>query len=213
MGYAQPGTSPLELLELAQGGAARLRLGVGGRGVGRRRDHAARVARRADDDAEARHGDHAAARPLARERGDDGGDARPALGRPVPDGARHVRPAGRRGLARAGVGEAARQDARVRRDRARDPAARAARASRRALRHPGAGRDGTRQAAEADGAAAAQRDPDLSRGDRAEGGRADVRDRGRLAADLLVAGEGARRVPARPGARGLRHRAVGAGAR
>ena len=42
----------------------------------------------------------------------------------------------------------------------------------------------------------------------AEGGRADVRDRGRLAADLLVAGAGARRVPARPGARGVRHRAV-----
>ena len=158
MGYAQPGTSPLELLELAQrGGDARLRLCVGGRGVGRRRDHAAGVARRADDDAEARHGDHAAARPLARERGDDGGDARHALGRPVPDGARHLGPAGRRGLARAGVGEAARQDTRVRRDRARDPAARAPRASRRALRHPGAGRDGTRQAAEADGAAAAQR--------------------------------------------------------
>ena len=87
-------------------------------------------------------------------------------------------------------------------------AARAARASRRALRHSGAGRHGARQAAEADGAAAARGDPDLPRGDRAEGRRADVRDRRRLAADLLVARAGARRVPARPGARGVRHRAV-----
>ena len=94
-----------------------------------------------------------------------------------------------------------------------DPAPRAARASRRALRHPGAGRHGARQAAEADGAPAARRDPDLPRGDRAEGGRAGVRDRRRLAADLLVAGAGAQRVPARPRARGIRHRAVRAGDR
>ena len=197
----------------ARGGATRLRLGVGGGGVGRRRDHAARVARRADATAEARHRDHAAAGPLAGERGDDCGDARPALGRPVPDGPRHVGPAGRRGLARAGVGEAAREDARVRRDRARDRAARAARASRRALRHPGPGRHRSRQAAEADGASAARGDPDLPRGDRAEGGRAGVRDRRRLAADLLVARAGAHRVPARPRARGIRHRAVRAGDR
>ena len=50
--------------------------------------------------------------------------------------------------------------------------------------------------------------PDLPRGDRPEGGRAGIRDRRRLAADLLVAGEGARRVPGRPRARGVRHRAV-----
>src|SRR3954465_2913344 len=44
------------------------------------------------------------------------------------------RGAGGRGLARPGVGEATRQDQGVRRHRAHDPAPRAARASRRALR-------------------------------------------------------------------------------
>ena len=121
MGYAQPGTNPLELLELAREAE---RLGY----------DSAWAAEAWGVDAitplawlgaqtttiEARHGDHAVARPLAGERGDDGGDARPALGRPLPDGPRHVGPAGRRGLARAGVGEAAREDARVRRDRAHD---------------------------------------------------------------------------------------------
>ena len=56
---------------------------------------------------------------------------------------------------------------------------------------PVQGRHRARQAAEADGAAAARRHPDLPRGDRAEGGRAGLRDRRRLAADLLVAREGA----------------------
>ena len=120
-----------------RGRALRLRLGLGRGGVGNRRRHAARVARCDDRDAQARHGDHAAARPLAGEHGDDGGDARPALGRPLPAWARHVGAAGRRGLARPGVGEAARQAARVRRDRAFRASPRPARASRGALRHPG----------------------------------------------------------------------------
>ena len=67
-----------------------------------------------------------------------------------------------------------------------------------------------RQAAEADGAAAAPGDPDLHRSDVPEGRRAGERDRRRLAADLLVAGEGTRRRSARPcprAARRLRHRA------
>ena len=76
---------------------------------------------------------------------------------------------------------------------------------------PGPRRHRARQAAAADGAAAAGGDPDLPRGDRAEGGRARVRDRRRLAADLLVARAGAGGVSARPGAAGVRHRAVRAG--
>ena len=192
----------------AGGGDTRVRLGLGRGGLGGRCDHAARVARRADLDPEARHRDHAAAGPVACQRGDDRGDARPALGRALPDGTRHVRPPGRRGLARPGVGEAARQDPGVRRDRACDRPARAARASWRALRHPGPGRHRSREAVEADGAPAAAGDPHLPGRDRAESGRADLRDRRRLAADLLVARAGASRLSARPGARGLRHRTV-----
>ena len=67
-----------------------------------------------------------------------------------------------------------------------------ARAPRDALRHPGLERHRARQAAEADGAPAPRGHPDLPRGDGAEGRRAGVRDRRRLASDLLVAGEGAR---------------------
>ena len=81
------------------------------------------------------------------------------------------------------------EDARVRRDRAHGAPARARRAPRRALRHPGLERNRARQAAQADGAAAPRGHPDLPRGDGPEGGRAGVRDRRRLAADLLVAGE------------------------
>src|SRR5439155_21617081 len=106
----------------------------------------------------------------------------------------------RGGLARPGVGEAAREDTRIRVDRPRGAPAGAARAPRRALRHSGAGRYGPRQAAAADGAAAAGLDPDLSRRDLAEGGRAGVRDRRRLAADLLVAGAGPVGVPVAAGA-------------
>ena len=200
MGYAQPGTSPLELLGLArEAETPRLRLGLGRGGLGRGCDHATRMARRADVEPEARHGDHAAAGAVAGQRGDDRGDARPALGRPLPDGARHVRTPGRRGLARPGMGKAARQDPGVRRDRACDRPSRAARASWRALRHPGPGRHRAREAVEADGAPAEGGDPDLPGRDRAEGGRAGLRDRRRLAADLLVAGAGARRLSARPG--------------
>ena len=63
--------------------------------------------------------------------------------------------------------------------------------------YAGDGRDRARQAAEADGAAAARGHPDLPRGARPEERRAGGRDRGRLAADLLLA---------RPLARGLRRR-------
>ena len=91
--------------------------------------------------------------------------------------------------------------ARVRRDRALGAPAGAARAPRRALRHPVRGGTGLGKPLKLMAAAAARRDPDLPRRDRAEGGRARVRDRRRLAADLLVAGEGAAGLPARPCAR------------
>ena len=89
------------------------------------------------------------------------------------------------------------------------------RAPRGALRHAvlGRRRDGARQAAEADGEAARADDPYLPRRARAEGGRALLRDRRRMAPDLLVSGAGSRRVPGRPGARRVRHRGVRAGAR
>ena len=96
---------------------ARLRLGVGGRGVGHRRRHRARVARRVDDDDQGRLGDHADPGPHAGEHGDDRSDARPDVGRPLHPRPRHVGAAGGRGLARAAVGQAAREDARVRRAR------------------------------------------------------------------------------------------------
>ena len=66
--------------------------------------------------------------------------------------------------------------------------------------YSGAGRDGPRQAAEDHHPPRAQRGADLPGGDRAEERRAHGRDRGRLAADLLLARAGARR--ARPRARG-----------
>ena len=102
-----------------------------------------------------------------------------------------VGPAGRRGLARrsrtASRSASTREYVEIVRD---DPAAReAARAPRRALRHPvhGPGRDRPRQAAQDHRAPAARRHPDLPRGDRAEERRARGRDRRRLAADLLLA--------------------------
>ncbi len=158
MGYAPPGTSPLEPIAMAQEaerlgydsawaaeawgtdcvtvlswlGATteRIKLGVG---------------------------DHADPRPDAVEHGDDRGDARSALGRSLPPRPRHVRAAGRRGLARRAVGQAAREDARVRRDRAHGAPPRAARAPRHALRHPALERHRPRQAAQAHGAPACAR--------------------------------------------------------
>ena len=174
------------------GGAARLRLGVGRGGMGHGLRHRPLVARRDDGADQARQRDHADPRPHAVEHGDDRRDARSPLRRPLPARARHVGTAGRRGLARPAVGQAAREDARVRRDRPRSASTRSPRAPRDALRHPGLERDGARQAAQADGPPAARRHPDLPRRHGSEGRRAGVRDRRRLASDLLVAGEGAR---------------------
>ena len=197
----------------AGGREARLRLRLGRRGVGHRLRDRPLLARRDDREDQARLGDHADPRPDAVEHGDDRRDARPALGRPLPPRPRDIRTAGRRGLARRAVGQAAREDAGVRRDRAHGAAPRDRRAPRRALRHPALERNRPRQAPEADGASAARGHPDLPRGHGPEGGRAGVRDRRRLAPDLLVAGEGAKRVRRRgrrrPGR--LRHRRDRAG--
>ena len=117
-------------------------------------------------------------------------DARLALRRPCAARARYVGPTGGRGLARPGLGQAAHAHARVRRHRPDDPPPRgAARAPRRALRHPvqRRRRDRARQAAEDHPPPAARRSADLPRRDRAEERRARRGDRRRLAADLLLA--------------------------
>ena len=85
----------------------------------------------------------------------------------------------------------------------------AARAPRRALRHPvqRARRDRARQAAEDHRAPAARRHPDLPRGDRPEERRAVRRDRRRLAPDLLLTQRFARRVRLDAASRGGAQRA------
>ena len=108
-----------------------------------------------------------------------------------------------------------RAPARAPRDRADDLAARPAGAPRRALRHPLQRRRRHRpgQAAEAHRPSPARRRPDLPRRDRPEERRARRRDRGRLAADLLLAGT-LRRHPsshARRGVRAPRRQAGGLG--
>src|SRR3954454_17370823 len=119
------------------------------------------------------------------------------------------------GKPRTPVGQATRQDARVRGDRPRGPAARRRRARGRALPDPvgRTGRDRPRQAAEADGASVARRGPDLPRGDRAEERRARGRDRGRLAADLRRARALRRSLRAEPRGRATRLRDRGDGER
>ena len=214
LGYAPPGTNPADLFPLVQEAErARLRLRLGRGGLGHRRRQRPRLARGEDGADQARLGDHADPRPHSREHGDDGGDARPPLRRPLPARARHLGAAGGRGLARPAVGQAARQDARVRRDRPRSAAAGRRRARGRALPDPVGrpGRDRARQAAEADAAPAARRDPDLPRGAGAEERRPRGRDRRRLAPDLRRARALRRRLRAEPRGRaaGLRDRGDG----
>src|ERR687892_981707 len=169
----------------AGGRAPGLRLGLGGGGVGNRLRERPRVARRDHGADQARERDHADPRSHAGQHGDDRGDSRSPLGRALSPRPRDERSAGRRGLARRAVGEAAREDARVRRHRPRGAPAGAPRAPRRSLRHPTRRRHRSRQAAQAHGAPAPLGDPDLSRRHAAEGGRPGVRDRGRLAPHLL----------------------------
>src|SRR5439155_19744819 len=137
----------------ARGRAPRLPLGVDGGGVRLGRGDAARLDRRADENDPPRQRHHADGRAHASHDRVDRDLARPALGRPLPPGARRLRPAGGRGVARAALRQAPHADARVRRDRARDLGARApAGAPGRALPDPLSrpGRDRPREAAALD---------------------------------------------------------------
>ena len=111
-------------------------------------------------------------------------------------------PAGRRGLARAALRQAAPAHARVRRGRAHGARARARRVPRRDARAAAARRP--RQGAEADDRAGAGADPDLPRGDRAEEHGAGRRDRRRLDPDAVLARARLRAAPAARGGRRAR---------
>ena len=102
----------------------------------------------------------------------------------------HLGPAGRRGLARAAVGQAARTHARVRRDRPPGAAARDARARRRrttSIPYRGPDATGLGKPLKLMARPLRARPADLPRGARPEERRARGGDRGRLAADLLLA--------------------------
>ena len=190
MGYAPPGTNPLELDRARAGGrAARLRLGLGGGGVGdrrgqrahagsprrRRRSRSARAILQIPGRTPANTAMTAATLDLL-----SGGRFLLGLGTSGPQVVEgwHGEPWGKPLTKTREYVEIVRTV--LRRETARAP--------RRALRHPvlGARRDGPRQAAEADGAPAPRGDPDLPRVDGAEVGRARVRDRGRLDPALLL---------------------------
>ncbi len=120
---------------------------------------------------------------------------------------RLLRAAGRRGLARAALRQAAAAHARVRRRRAHGARARTRGVPRRDARAAAPRR--SRQGAEADDLPRAGADPDLPRRDRAEEHRARRRDRRRLDPDAVLARA---RLGAAPAAAGGR-RALGAIAR
>src|SRR6266704_1693358 len=171
-----------------RGRAPRLPLGVDGGGVRLGRGDPARLDRGADDEDPPRLGDHADVGAHAGHDGIDRDLARPALGRPLPLGARRVRPAGGRGVARAALRQAAHAHARVHRDHARDLGSRAtARAPGRALPDPLSrpGLDRPREAAPLDPPRAP--DPHLRRRHAAEERGAGGRDRRRLARGLVLA--------------------------
>ena len=110
MGYAQPGTNPLELIELARE-AERSGYDSAWAAEAWGTDAVTPLAWLGASTETLKLGTAIMQLPgqVAREHGDDRGDARPALGRALPARARHVGAAGRRGLARPGVGEAARR--------------------------------------------------------------------------------------------------------
>ncbi len=128
--------------------------------------------------------------------------------RPLPAGARAVRPAGLGGLVRHRLQETARAHARVRRDRPHRARAQNGHLRRRRVDAAAAGRRARRDRARPSAQAARQAGPgaaaDLPRRDRPEGGRADRRDRRRLAP--LPAQPGRSRPAARPAAQGRRRR-------
>ena len=135
-----------------------------------------------------RHRDHADPRPHAGHDGHDRDDARRALRRPLPARARRLRAAGGRGLARPAVRQAARQDARVRRGRARASCGGRSRwSSRRVLPDPlrGRRRDRPRQAAQVD-PARPRRPAHLPGRGRSQERRARRRDRRRLDSGVLL---------------------------
>ena len=183
---------PVTWTALARGGRTLrvpLRVDVGGLRLGR--GLAARVDRVAHDERPPRDGDHADARSLPGDDRGDGRDARPPLRRSGAPRARHVRPAGRRGLARAGVGQAARPArASTSRSSARSSAARrrsSTTASTTTSRTPGPDATGLGKPLQDHRPPAASRRADLPRRDRPEERRARGGDRRRLAADLLLA--------------------------
>ena len=155
------------------------------------------------------HLDRADVRPFADLHRDARADPRPPDRWPGGAGHGRERPAGRRGLVRPAVRQAAGPHPRGRRHRPQGAGPRGAGHQRRAAL-PAAvrrrGLDRTRQAAEADRAPVAGRHPDLAGRRGSEERRADGRDRRRLDPDLLHAEDG-RDVPALA-RRGLRARRV-----
>ena len=191
--------------------ARRRRRGVGlrrdlhRRGLGLRRVHAAGLVGSRDQPGPARHLDRADVGPDADVDRDARADARPPHRRPGRPGHGRERSAGRRGLVRPAVRQAAGPHPRGRRHHPPGAGPRGAGHQRRAalpaaVRRRGLGR--ARQAAEADRAPAARRHPDLARRRGPEERRPDRRDRRRLDPDLLHAQVG-RHVPA-VARRGLR---------
>ena len=106
MGYAPPGTNPLEPIALAQE-AERLGYDSAWAAEAWGTDCVTVLSwlGATTERIKLGSGDHADPRAHAGEHGDDGDDARPPLGRPLPPRARHVGAAGRRGLARRSRGE------------------------------------------------------------------------------------------------------------
>ena len=149
LGYWAGGPPPGAAEAVAGGRAARLRLGVDRGGVRLRRADAARVVGVGDRADQARHSDRPDLGADAGRHRDGRDDARPSLGRPLDPRARRFRSAGRRGLVRPAVRQAARAHARVHRDPARHLGAPGAGDERRAPL-PAAAPDGhgPRQAAE-----------------------------------------------------------------
>ena len=163
----------------AGGRAARLRLRLDRRGLRVRRGDRPRLARRPDGADPARHGDHADAGALRGDDGDDGGHARPAVGRARPARHRLERPAGRRGLARPALRPPARSA------RATTSTSCAWRCAASGVEYHGETLelplpDGPGKALKLTIAPGAGADPDLPRRDRPEEHRARRRDRRRL---------------------------------
>ena len=191
---ARPDPSLLtEGLAWVQGGRApRLRLDLVVGDLRQRRADAAGLVGLADRARQARHDDHADERAPPDGDGDGRDDDGPPQRRALHARARRVRPAGRRGLVRRAVRQAAGAHARVRRDRARRRRpARAGQLRRPALpaaaRRRPRRRHRPRQAAEVDPAPAARAHPDVPRRPGTQEHRLGRRDRRRLAAAVLLA--------------------------